>query len=31
MHIDKDYVELLKLLNKHKVRYCIVGAYAVAR
>jgi hypothetical protein len=30
MRIEKDYEELLKLLNKHKVRYCIVGAYAVA-
>lgn len=25
-----DYEELLKLLNKHKVKYCIVGAYATA-
>ena len=30
MHIEKDYEELLQLLNKHKVKYCIVGAYAVA-
>lgn len=30
MRIEKDYEELLKLLNKHKVRYCIIGAYAVA-
>ena len=30
MRIEKDYEELLRLLNRHKVRYCIVGAYAVA-
>jgi hypothetical protein len=30
MNIEKDYEELLKLLNKNKVKYCIVGAYAVA-
>jgi hypothetical protein len=30
MRIEKDYEELLGLLNKHKVKYCIVGAYAVA-
>ncbi|MBI5777942.1 MAG: nucleotidyltransferase [Planctomycetes bacterium] len=30
MHIEKDYEELLKLLNRHKVRYCVVGAFAVA-
>jgi hypothetical protein len=30
MAVEKDYEELLKLFNKHKVRYCIVGAYAVA-
>ncbi|MCL5674392.1 MAG: nucleotidyltransferase family protein [Candidatus Omnitrophica bacterium] len=30
MKVEKDYEELLKLLNKHRVRYCIVGAYAVA-
>lgn len=27
---EKDYEELLELFNKNKVRYCIVGAYAVA-
>lgn len=27
---EKDYEELLRLFNKHKVRYCIVGAFAVA-
>ena len=30
MRIEKDYEEFLKLLNTHEVRYCIVGAYAVA-
>ncbi len=30
MKIEKDYEALLKLFNKNKVRYCIVGAYAVA-
>ena len=28
--IEKDYEELLRLFNKHRVRYCIVGAFAVA-
>ena len=27
---ERDYEELLGLFNKHRVRYCIVGAYAVA-
>lgn len=30
MKVEKDYEELLELFNKHKVKYCIVGAYAVA-
>ena len=30
MRIEKDYEEFLRLLNKHKVKYCIIGAYAVA-
>ena len=30
MKTEKDYEELLKLLNKNRVKYCIVGAYAVA-
>lgn len=30
MKTEKDFEELLKLFNKNKVRYCIVGAYAVA-
>lgn len=27
--VEKDFLELLKLFNKNKVRYCIVGAFAV--
>lgn len=30
MNVQPDYEELLKLFNKHKVKYCIVGAFAVA-
>lgn len=30
MKVEKDYEELLQLFNKNKVRYCIVGAFAVA-
>jgi hypothetical protein len=30
MKIEKDYEELLRLFNKNKVKYCIVGSYAVA-
>lgn len=30
MKVEKDYEELLRLFNKNKVKYCIVGAYAVA-
>ena len=30
MKIEKDYRDLLRLFNEHKVKYCIVGAYAVA-
>ncbi|MCM8795977.1 MAG: hypothetical protein NC928_04790 [Candidatus Omnitrophica bacterium] len=29
MRTEKDFEELLGLLNKHRVRYCIVGAFAV--
>lgn len=29
MKAEKDFKELLKLFNKHKVKYCIVGAFAV--
>jgi predicted nucleotidyltransferase len=28
--VEKDYEEFLKLLNRHRIQYCIVGAYAVA-
>jgi hypothetical protein len=27
---EKDYEEFLELLNKHDVRYCIIGAFALA-
>jgi predicted nucleotidyltransferase len=30
MNVQKDFEDLLRLLNKHKVKYCIAGAYAVA-
>lgn len=30
MRVEKDYEDLLRLFNKHKVRYCVIGAYAVA-
>lgn len=30
MRVEKDYEELLDLLNRHEVRYCIIGAYALA-
>ena len=28
MRLEKDFEELLKLFNKYKVKYCIIGAYA---
>ncbi len=28
MDIEQDFKELLGLLNKHKVRYCVIGAFA---
>jgi len=28
--VERDYEGFLRLLNKYKVRYCIVGAFAVA-
>jgi hypothetical protein len=28
--VENDYKEFLRLLNKHKAKYCVVGAYAVA-
>jgi len=30
MRLEPDYEELLKLFNKHRVKYCVVGAFAVA-
>ena len=27
---ERDFEELLELFNKHRVRYCVVGAFAVA-
>jgi predicted nucleotidyltransferase len=30
MKVEKDYEEFLSSLNKHNVKYCIIGAYAVA-
>lgn len=30
MKTEKDYEEFLELLNKHDVRYCIIGAFALA-
>ena len=30
MNIQQDFAELLRLLEKHKVEYLIVGGYAVA-
>ena len=30
MRIEKDFAELLQLFDKHKVKYCILGAFAVA-
>lgn len=29
MRVEKDFVEFLGLLNKYRVKYCIIGAYAV--
>lgn len=29
MRVEKDYEGFLKLLNKQKVKYCIIGSYAV--
>ena len=30
MKVEKDYEELLELFNKHDVRYCIIGSFALA-
>lgn len=30
MRVEEDFEQFIKLLNKNKVKYCIVDAYAVA-
>ena len=30
MRVEKDYEDLLRLFNKYKVKYCVIGAYALA-
>jgi hypothetical protein len=30
MKVEKDYEEFISCLNKHNVKYCIIGAFAVA-
>ena len=30
MRVEKDFKELLELFNRHRVRYLIIGAFAVA-
>ena len=30
MKIEKDYEEFLALLHKHRVRYCVIGSFALA-
>lgn len=30
MKVEKDYEDILRLFNKFRVKYCIVGAFAVA-
>jgi predicted nucleotidyltransferase len=30
MRVEKDFEDLFALFNKHNVRYCVVGAYALA-
>jgi len=30
MEIQKDFKELLELLNAHKIEYLVVGGYALA-
>jgi len=31
MYLTQDYQDIIELFNKHKVRYLIVGAYAMAK
>jgi len=30
MKIERDYEEFIGLLNRHRVKYCIVGSFALA-
>lgn len=30
MRVERDFQDLLRLFNKNKVKYCIIGMYAVA-
>ncbi|MCK4642765.1 nucleotidyl transferase AbiEii/AbiGii toxin family protein [bacterium] len=30
MRLEKDYEDFIKLLNRNRVKYCIVGAFAMA-
>lgn len=30
MRVEEDFEELFRLFNKHRVRYCIIGSFAVA-
>ncbi len=30
MQVERDFEQLLKLFNKNKVKYCVIGAFAVA-
>lgn len=30
MKTERDYEDILRLFNKHKVKYCIIGAFALA-
>ena len=30
MKVEKDYEEFLKLLNKNRVKYCVIGSFALA-
>jgi 2-hydroxy-3-keto-5-methylthiopentenyl-1-phosphate phosphatase len=29
MELDKDFKEFIELLNEHKVKYLVIGGYAV--
>jgi hypothetical protein len=30
MKVEKDYEEFLRLLNKNRVKYCVIGSFALA-